>query len=159
MLITPDLRKRLQEVADDLRQHIRASRTTIRSGETGQELLAESLEEGVESMRSGPKPAISAAPTYEFLRSARALLIQDDCSWPPLPPSTLTGYFDVHAQMLAPILDGTEFIGTISVHQAGSIRRWGDSDVQSLATAWRQVQSLFGLTAPSIEQVRCSPSR
>jgi maleate isomerase len=128
--------ERLQRLADQLRERTGASRTTVRgrAGDDPVALLAESLAPGVESMREGQQAAaIVAAPTYVVLSRTRTILVQDDCRGEgPRPPRSLIERYHVYAQMLAPVLDDDEMIGTISVHQQDTPRHWTRADVDAL---------------------------
>jgi GAF domain-containing protein len=128
----------LQRIADQLRVATSASRTTVRVVDaTGAPaLIAESLAAGVISMRDGPQPAITAAPTYVELERTRAILVQDDCRVDgPRPPASLIDDYRVYAQMLAPVFAGDVMIATISVHHEGSSRHWTAAEVDALAGA------------------------
>jgi GAF domain-containing protein len=132
---------RLQAITDALLAELSASRTTIRLAVDGgppTTLVAESRATGVRSMRDGPQPAITAAPTYVYLEQQRRILVQADCRHdPPAPPASLIEDYGVLAQMLAPVLDraGTALVGTISVHSQGRTRTWTVADVVALAAA------------------------
>lgn len=143
-----ELAARLKSLTDRLLERTGASRTTVRARSGGDPvaLLAESLAPGVPSMRTlPPEPAVVvAAPTYVVLAETRSILVQDDClTQGPRPPESLTGYFRVYAQMLAPVLDGGEMIGTISVHQQDTPRHWTEADIAALESTAAEVTSLL----------------
>jgi GAF domain-containing protein len=142
--------ERLQAIADELRLVTAASRATVRGRrkENPVALLAESLADDVPSMSDGPEPAtVVAAPTYVELARTRALVIQNDCRVEgPRPPASLIETYRVFAQMLAPICQGEEMVGTISVHQQDRPRVWSAADVASLEHAQRAVTAV--LTIP-----------
>lgn len=128
---------------DRLRAETGASRTTVR-GQAGDDpvaLLAESLAPGVESMADGQQPAaITAAPTYVVLRETKAILVQDDCvNEGPEPPRSMIERYRVRAQLVAPVLDGGELIGTISVHQQDTTRHWTQADIAALERVQAEV--------------------
>jgi GAF domain-containing protein len=137
-----DILAELQEIADVLRAATGASRTTVR-GRIGADpvaLLAESLADGVESMRGGPQPGIVAAPTYVELVRTRALLVQNDCRTDgPRPPQSLIEHYRVYAQMLAPVFDDDEMIATISVHQQDAERSWTPVEIAALESVRERV--------------------
>jgi GAF domain-containing protein len=133
----------LQRLVDRLRAETGASRTTVR-GQAGDDpvaLLAESLAPGVESMADGQQPAaITAAPTYVVLRETKAILVQDDCvNEGPEPPRSMIERYRVRAQLVAPVLDGGELIGTISVHQQDTTRHWTQADIAALERVQAEV--------------------
>jgi GAF domain-containing protein len=134
----------LQQIADRLRAATAASRTTVRVvDESGQPMLvAESLGDGVMSMRDGPQPAVTAAPTYTELERTRAILVQNDCRTEgPRPPASLIEHYRVYAQMLAPVFFGDNMIATISVHQQDSPRIWTKDEISALETAAAHVSA------------------
>jgi GAF domain-containing protein len=139
--------EQLRRLTDRLRAETCASRTTVRgrAGDDPVALLAESLAPGVESMADGQQPrAIVAAPTYVVLSETKAVLVQDDCvNEGPEPPRSLIERYRVRAQMLAPVLDGGEMIGTISVHQQDTTRHWTPADVAALERAQAAVTAIF----------------
>jgi MFS family permease len=126
----------LGPLADRLRAETGASRVTVRgrSGDDPVALLAESLAPGVESMADGQQPAaITAAPTYQVLSRTKAILVQDDVvNSGPRPPRSMIERYRVHAQMVAPVLDRGELIGTVSVHQQDAARHWSQADIAAL---------------------------
>jgi GAF domain-containing protein len=138
----------LQSVADDLLAATRASRVTIRgprhAGEVGTHLLAEALAQGIESMADAPQVGIAEAPTYVHLRTERRPLLQNDCREDPLPPAMLTERYRVGAQMLGPLLDGDELLGTVSVHEVGGTRVWSAADADALDAAVARVHGVWG---------------
>lgn len=143
-----ELTGRLQFLTGRLLERTGASRTTVRarSGDDPVALLAESLAPGVPTMRSIPAEpaAIVAAPTYVVLAETKSILVQDDCrTQDPRPPESLTGHFRVYAQMLAPVLDGEEMIGTISVHQQDTPRHWTPADIAALESVAAEVTALL----------------
>ncbi len=134
-----DLTRRLTEIADMLRAATEASRVTIRGpravGEAGTALLAESLAPGIESMADASQAGIAEAATYGYLRTRRRPLLQSDCREDPLPPRMLTERYRVGAQMLGPLFDADDLIGTVSVHEVGRTRDWTESDLAALEKA------------------------
>jgi GAF domain-containing protein len=132
----------LSPIADRLRAATAASRTTVRVTDSSGEpaLAAESLADGVGSMRDGPQPAVSAAPTYTELERTRTIIVQDDCRTEgPRPPAALIEHYRVYAQMLAPVFAGDAMIATISVHQQDSPRPWTPAEVAALRQAQLEV--------------------
>jgi GAF domain-containing protein len=137
----------LQPIADRLRTATSASRTTVRVVDaTGAPaLIAESLAGGVRSMRDGPQPAVTAAPTYVELERTRAILVQDDCRTEgPQPPASLIEDYRVYAQMLAPVFQDGHMIATISVHQQDATRHWSDTEIAALHRAAADVAAALG---------------
>ncbi len=115
-------------------------------GQLGTFLLAESLAPGIESMADAPQAGIDEAPTYVYLRTERRSLLQADCREDPLPPTMLTQRYRVGAQMLGPLLDGEQLLGTVSVHEVGRTRHWSEADASALE---RAVVAVLELWKPS----------
>ncbi len=126
----------LQVLTDALLSATGASRTTVRlavGDAPPTTLVAESLAAGVRSMRDGPQPSITDAPTYVYLREHRQILVQPDCvNDGPAPPASLIEDYGVRAQMLAPVLDGERLVGTISVHHQATTRDWTATEISAL---------------------------
>jgi maleate isomerase len=139
--------EQLRRLVDRLRAETGASRTTVRgrAGDDPVALLAESLGPDVESMADGQQPAaITAAPTYVVLTETKAILVQDDCvNDGPEPPRSLIERYRVRAQMLAPVLDDGEIIGTISVHQQDTVRHWTAADIAALERVQGEVTAIL----------------
>lgn len=120
-----------------------SSRTTLRLLDKAGELhlVAEALAPGIQSMRSGPQIDPMQHDTYKYLVNRREPLVQDDCrTGQPQPPESLVSHFNVYAQMLAPVLTGDDFRGTISVHCVGRTRSWSPDDLAHLDQARRDVE-------------------
>lgn len=99
-------------------------------------------------MQHGPKPDITAAPTYLALAAEQKIIVQGDCRIEsPAPPPSLVDHYGVWAQMLAPVVLDGKLAGTISVHQQHRTRQWTEEDVaalrqaQSEVTRWRADRS------------------
>jgi maleate isomerase len=140
-------REQLQRLVDELRAETGASRTTVRGrrGDDPVALLAESLAPGVESMADGQQPAaITAAPTYQVLSQTKAILVQDDCVHQgPEPPRSMIERYRVRAQLVAPVLDDGQLVGTISVHQQDTTRHWTPANVAALARVQAEVTAIL----------------
>lgn len=127
-----------------------SSRTTLRLlDEAGElHLVAEAVAPGTESMRSGPQINPMEHDTYKYLVDRREPLVQDDCrTGEPRPPESLVSHFNVYAQMLAPVLTGDDFRGTISVHCVGRTRSWSPRDLTHLEQARRDVEGYLAREA------------
>jgi GAF domain-containing protein len=139
--------QQLQHLVDELRAQTGASRATVRGrrGDDPVALLAESLAPGVESMADGQQPAaITAAPTYQVLSQTKAILVQDDCVHQgPQPPRSMIERYRVRAQMVAPVIDGGQLAGTISVHQQDTVRHWTPADVAALERVQAEVTAIL----------------
>jgi len=136
----------LSTIAQDLLRDTGAERTTIRLLEDtpGEfRVVAEAVVPGVASLRGQPvvrRPSDNPGP-LEFLEKEKRTLVQDDVTTsPPVFPEIVEVY-GVRAQMLAPILDGDQFIGLVSVHSIQS-RQWTGEEVGMVNAAARAVADL-----------------
>ena len=130
------------EVCAQLLAATGASRTTVRvvAPDGSISLVGEALAPGVQSMRDGPQPAITTAPTYIELERGREPILQSDTrTQPPAPPASLVEHYRVWAQMLAPVVVDDVMVATISVHQQEATRSWSEADRAALLLAQRQV--------------------
>lgn len=146
--------ERLQAVTERLLVELLASRVTIRlmCGDADLVLAAESLAPGVASM-AGQQLKPENYPTYKYLQEQRRILVQEDCRTARVaPPPSLVAKYRVFAQMLAPVIIGGSFIGTISVHVQGQTRVWTDVDIQRLQLSQMEVQSLCATAPPAFQE-------
>lgn len=132
-----------REVTDRLLDATASSRTTVRLIDEDGDLvlMAESLAPGVPSMVTGPSVDPRLHETYVYLEREREPLIQADCRTAAIrPPGSLIEHYRVLAQMLAPVVAGGDFRGTISVHLMDRTRRWSQEDVDALCEARRELE-------------------
>ena len=134
----------LQEIIAKLRKDLGVFRTTLRLDTPGDEIFpvqAESLGDGAESIK-GPLPFdLRTQGTYVWLAEEQRILVQNDCSEGPNPPTQLMEVYGVGAQLLAPLIDNGNLIGIISVHHAATTREWTDDEVGVLEQAAADVQA------------------
>jgi GAF domain-containing protein len=130
----------LQTIQDQLRAQTDVFRTTFRLDiEDSEEffpVVAESLGEGADSMiehRMGFDLRDTA--TFQYINRGHDLLVQSDCTKPPLPNQELVKKFDTWAQMLAPLVQANTMIGILSVHHQGAPRQWTDEEITALEKA------------------------
>jgi GAF domain-containing protein len=80
-----------------------------------------------------------------YLAEHHTNLIQDDCSTAEVPPPPeLLEFYGVKAQMLAPIVGGSELIGLVSVHYTPSPRHWTAEDIAALDRAADEIELALG---------------
>ena len=121
-----------------------ASRATLRLddealGLHSDDVAAEALAPGEESMRGAGGINHRAAETAQWLERHRALLVQDDFDSGPVAPEKLRGHFGVKAQMLAPVIREGRLDGWVSIHEAKGKRRWSDADKAAIMDAAQAV--------------------
>src|ERR1700737_4956594 len=138
---------KFEKVLADLLIATGASRVTLRLARPGEgfPVIAEALSPGTPSITSGVSPDLTRAPTMRYLAEHHSNLIQDDCSIAEVPPPPeLLEFYGVKAQMLAPIVAGTELIGLVSVHYAPSPRHWTTEEIDALDRTAREIQLALG---------------
>ena len=136
-----------QKRLEDLLIATSASRVTLRLARPGEvfPVVAEALAPGTPSITSGVSPDLTNAPTMRYLAEHHANLIQDDCSTAEVPPPPeLLEFYGVKAQMLAPIVGGTELIGLVSVHYTPSPRHWTTEDIAALDRVAKEIELALG---------------
>jgi maleate isomerase len=138
-----------QTILDELRRVTNASRTTLRLEQPGGDfpVVAEALAPGARSIRGDRGIAIRDSATFTFLDRERRLLIVNDCreSDPPTPPS-LMDFYDVRAEMLAPLVDGERIVGIVSVHVGGETRDWSNAEIRELERVTGFLREQIGTT-------------
>lgn len=132
------------EIVSDLLLKTGASRTTLRLDRPPEvfPIAAEALAPGVKSLKGATSIDLRKAPTLQHMARHLDLLIQDDLltAVPAAPPELIEAY-GARAQMLAPIVDGTDLVGVVSVHECRGPRHWTETDIQSLTSARDAIQS------------------
>jgi maleate isomerase len=142
--------RKLQDIANELLRETQASRTTIRvenAERSDLPVAAETLSEGMSSVKGKPVVRRSPPGPLEYLETERRILVQNDVTTSlPIFPEIIENY-GVRAQMLAPILSGAplhRLIAIVSVHSANT-REWSAGDVAAVERAAREVRSALGL--------------
>ena len=136
-----------EKLLADLLTATKASRVTLRLARPGEvyPVVAEALAPGTPSITSGVAPDLTRAPTMGYLAEHHANLIQDDCSNAEVPPPPeLLEFYGVKAQMLAPIVGGSELIGLVSVHYTPSPRHWTSEEIEALNRAANEIEVALG---------------
>ncbi len=139
------LRKRFDAILADLLQTIGASRTTLRLDDARygfhiDDVVAEALAPGENSLRGQTSINQRAAATAQWVEKNRRLLVQGDLSsGEPRAPEALIKLYGVRAQMLAPVEREGRLDGWISVHEARGPRSWTEQDQAALSKAVGEV--------------------
>jgi GAF domain-containing protein len=60
------------------------------------------------------------------------------------PPPELLEFYGVKAQMLAPIVGGSELIGLVSVHYSPSPRHWTTEEIDALDRTAKGIEVALG---------------
>lgn len=131
----------MNRLAETLLQRLRASRVTVRlHPERNMPIVAEALAPGVESMRGEQAIDQNAAATVRWVATHRATLVIGDArTGEPATPQPMIERYGLRAFMIAPLLDGDQLLGTVSVHVNGEPRDWTAADVAALEAARDEV--------------------
>ncbi len=127
----------LQSLAEQVRERLAASRVTVRlRPERNMPIVAEALAPGVPSMRDERSIDQNAAATVRWVVAHQATLaVADARQMQPAPPREMIDQLGLRAFMIAPLFDGSRFLGTVSVHVNDEVRAWSSADIAALAVA------------------------
>jgi maleate isomerase len=135
------LRACFDAILSELLTTIGASRTTLRLDDARygfhiDDVGAEALAPGENSLRGQTSINQRAAATAQWVEKNRRLLVQSDLSsGEPRAPDALIRLYGVRAQMLAPVERGGRLDGWISVHEARGPRSWTEQEEAALRKA------------------------
>lgn len=141
---TAAVRKTFDALLADLLRETGASRTTLRLDDAAHgfhidDVAAEALADGEESMRGAGGINHRAAATAQWVEKHRTVLVQDDFESGPEAPEKLRGHYRVKAQMLAPVIREGRLDGWVSIHEAKHPRRWSGADKAAIQRTAQQV--------------------
>ena len=136
-----------QPIVDDLLAASGASRITLRLDTPGDNfpVVAEALAPGVASIKEGRLDQRNAPTARRLMETLDVLVQSDTLSADPPPPPELIQAYGTLAQMLGPIVSGSEVIGWLSVHENRGPREWQAHEVDALRTAMARVQAGLGI--------------
>lgn len=138
---------RLQALAEQLLQSLRAGRVTIRVGAPGayMPIRAEALASGARSLHDYSMDFVLERPTpmYERLGRGETIVQDDTLVAAEAPPIEIIEEYGVRAQMVAPIFSGGSLVAIVAVHELAGPRAWVDADVKNLEHAVAHVRSLM----------------
>jgi len=142
-----DDRAAYEQVMDDLRIQLGASRTTLRLDQPNANypVAAESCAPGVPSIRHDNSiDQRNAATARWILKEGRVLTVDDALTANPAPPAAIVNVYGLRAFMMAPLArkDADNLIGWISVHENGGPRRWTDAEVGVVQAAVERVHAI-----------------
>lgn len=148
MTTTAELVSGFETILVRLHDATGASRMTLRlddaeRGFSVADVVAESADAGLPSLRGQTSINQRAAATAQWLERERRALVQDDFSAAPQPPDALKALYGVQAQMLGPIEADGALVGWISVHECRGPRQWRDEDIAALEQAMAAVCGLL----------------
>jgi len=148
-----ELRKTFDTLLAELLRETGASRATLRLddpryGFHSDDVVAEAVAQGEESMRGAGGINHRAAATAQWLEQNRRLLVQNDFASGPAAPEKLRMHYRVKAQMLAPVIRDGRLDGWVSIHEAKSARRWSEADKAAIERAAHMVVAELSQTHP-----------
>ena len=137
-----------EQVMEDLRQRLGASRTTLRldQPDANYPVAAESCALGVASIRHDNSiDQRNAASARWILKEGRVLVVDDALTADPAPPTAIVNVYGLRAFMLAPLArkDARSLIGWISVHENSGRRRWTEAEVSEVQVAVERVHAIY----------------
>ena len=143
-----DERAAYEQVMEQLRMMLGASRTTLRldQPDANYPVAAESCAPGVPSIRDDNSiDQRNAASARWILKEGRVLVVDDALTADPAPPAAIVNVYGLRAFMLAPLArkDATSLIGWISVHENGGPRRWTPAEVDEVQAAVEGVHAIY----------------
>jgi maleate isomerase len=146
------LRKTFDTLLISLLAATGASRATLRLDDAAlglhsDDVVAEALAPGEESMRGAGGINHRAAETAQWLERHRTLLVQNDFDSGPAAPDKLKQHFRVKAQMLAPVIREGRLDGWVSIHEAKGKRHWSGADKAAIMEAAQAVVDELGGTS------------
>jgi GAF domain-containing protein len=146
------LRKTFDTLLAELLRETGASRSTLRLDDAAygfhsDDVVAEALAPGEESMRGAGGINHRAAETAQWLETHRTLLVQDHFDSGPAAPEKLRQYYRVKAQMLAPVIREGRLDGWVSIHEAKAPRKWSEADKAAIRAAAQAVVDELGRAA------------
>lgn len=133
-----------QGIVDCLRDDTFSDRTTIRVDCPGlglglESVAAESLAEGVNSIKSQTTQGIRNGAAPRWLAAHRRTFVMDDClnSWDPefAPEPYVIETYGVRSEMVSPVFENQDLVGIISVHYTKGARHWTDEEVACVVAA------------------------
>ncbi len=154
----PDLKTKtvqsLQKILDDLRIDVSGGRTTVRLDDCGlgfhvDTVAAESLSEGVHSIKTQNSLDQKNAAAVKWLDKNRITFVMNDCMNPwdaaVAPEKEVIETYGIRSEMVAPVIMGDELIGWVSCHYTKGARIWTDDEIARIEKACDDVRSLIGI--------------
>jgi hypothetical protein len=126
-----------QPIVDGLQRLTAASRVTVRmhDGRGSFPVVAETLSRGTRSIAGETGIDLRSAPTFQYLERELCPLVQEDILASDIaPPPGLVERYGVRSQILAPVVQGGQMIGFISVHHS-HVRRWNVEEIAAVEFA------------------------
>jgi pimeloyl-ACP methyl ester carboxylesterase len=145
-----------QAIIEELRVDTAASRTTLRLDTPAMNFpaVAEALAPGVKPIKHDYSLDQRGAATAQYILEKRKPLVQDDCAIAdPAPPRALMDIYDVKAQMVAPVQNGSAVLGWVSVHYNQGPRHWSEDDVAALAHCVELLEHSPGIQPASLRSI------
>ncbi len=142
----------LEEIVSDLHAQVGCERCTLRldvPGDYAFPVVCEAVSPGVASLRSFTTLPQQQGPTFRRIARERTLVVQNDCRRAAAgdDPEFAEPYFreliDLYGGMAAfiaaPVWNGAELEGVVSLHALGRPRVWSPADVAAAERAQKLV--------------------
>lgn len=142
----------LQKILDSLRADTRAGRTTVRLDHPGlgfhvDAVAAESLSEGVHSIKPHTSLDQKNAAAVKWLQRNMRTFVMDDClnPWDPevAPETEVIETYGIRSEMVTPVVSGGTLVGWISVHYTKGPRKWTEEDIERIEAASEQAREVM----------------
>jgi methyl-accepting chemotaxis protein PixJ len=123
------------------------------------EIQAEAVQHGQRQIRHhAPGQALLDARTFELLRHAKDVLVEDDAEETRAPDPER-----ISARLLAPLIRSDRLVGVISLHHCAEPRRWSAQDKDALHNAQTRIRDLLAERAlrrsPALEDLRAAATQ
>lgn len=147
LLETGMFRAAVGTVLSSLCEDLHADRTTLRLDIPELHLnvntpCAEQRRPDIPSLRREGSLDQRSLDTVRWMDANRRMLVQGDLNTPPRAPQALIEKYGVKAQVLCPIIRGSEMIGWISAHSATE-REWSSEDQRHVSNAVHAVGTIL----------------
>ena len=142
----------LHKVLDALRRDINSGRTTVRLDDCGlgfhvDTVAAESLSDGVHSIRTQNSLDQKNAAAVKWLEKNRRPFVMNDClnPWDPevAPEKEVIETYGIRSEMVAPVIKDGDLVGWVSCHYTKGAREWNDDEVARIDTACSAVREIL----------------
>lgn len=134
----------LHEILESLRLDVSGGRTTVRLDDCGlgfhvDTVAAESLSEGVHSIKPHSSLDQKNAAAVKWLEKNRYTFVMDDCMnpWDPVvaPEKEVIEIYGIRSEMVSPVIKDDALIGWVSCHYTKGARVWTKDEIARIEAA------------------------
>ena len=142
----------LNDVLDALRTDVGAGRTTVRLDDCGlgfhvDTVAAETLSDGVHSIRTQNTLDQKNAAAVKWLEKNRRTFVMDDCMnpWDPevAPEKEVIEIYGIQSEMVAQVIKDGDLVGWVSVHYTQGARAWTPDEIARIEAACDAVREIL----------------